>query len=98
MTMWRERGEEESPRGAERQECQEARAMREREEGQASPFIVGQVYREGHTWLLPGNHGVELRQNTKMFERKSKAIGPRKSAVSSISASLCLYYICSFHT
>ena len=37
---------------------------RERGEGQVAPFIVGQIYGAGHTWLLPGRCEVELRQNT----------------------------------
>ena len=44
------------------------RDSNEREEGQVDPFIVGQVYGVGHTWLLPGKCEVVLRQNTNIFQ------------------------------
>ena len=50
-------------REREREEREESGESKEGEEGQVAPFIVGQVYGVGHTWLLPGRCGVELRQN-----------------------------------
>ena len=50
-----------SPIGAERREVRVPRGKSdEREEGQTAPFIVGQVYGAGHTWLLPGKCGWSL--------------------------------------
>ena len=48
--------------GAERGECGRGESE-EREEEQVPPLIVGQISGAGHTWLLPGSCGVELRQN-----------------------------------
>ena len=54
MTMWRGK----SPRGREVRKCGRAES-KEGEEEQVAPLIAG----AGHTWLLPGRCGVELRQN-----------------------------------
>ena len=59
---------ERGARGGEPKRGREVRVPRgkrnEREEGQVAPFIVGQLYGAGHTWLLPGKCRVKLRQNT----------------------------------
>ena len=58
-----EREGEESPRGREVR-VWESGESKKREEGQVAPLIVHQTSGAGHTWLLPGRCGVELRQNT----------------------------------
>ena len=59
MTTWRGG---KSPRGREVRVCVRA-VSKEGEEEQVAPLIVGQISGAGHTWLLPGRCGVELRQN-----------------------------------
>ena len=61
MTTWGGGGGE--PKGQGGESMWESREGKEREEGQVAPLIVGQIYGAGHTWLLPGRCGVELRQN-----------------------------------
>ena len=73
MSTWREREGNGEGRGEGRGDRkQKEKSPRERENKskrgrreQAAPFIVGQAFYSGekHTWLLPGNCGVELRQN-----------------------------------
>ena len=58
-----------SPRGREVRVCGRAES-KEREEGQVAPLIVSQISGVGHTWLLPGRCGVELRQNHNTHCRK----------------------------
>ena len=57
MTTWSGGGE---PKGKRGESMWGNRESKGGEEGQAAPFIVGQVYGAGHTWLLPGKCGWSL--------------------------------------